>query len=47
MASREVFTTTQVQVHRPRYSSSIGRWRAFGRHLDRLSEAPGTHGAGL
>ncbi len=45
--SRDVFTTSQMQVRRPLYSSSIGRWKAFGRHLDPLSEALGVHGAGL
>jgi len=33
---RAVFTQSQAQVRRPLYSSSVGRWRLYERHLEPL-----------
>jgi hypothetical protein len=35
---RHVGTASRDQVHRPIYSSSIGRWRKYQTHLDPLVE---------
>ena len=36
---RAVFTQSQAQVRRPLYSSSVGRWRPYERHLEPLAVA--------
>ncbi|MBK7406297.1 MAG: sulfotransferase [Phycisphaerales bacterium] len=38
---RDVITESADQVRRPIYSSSIGRWKRFGAHLDPLARALG------
>ena len=35
---RKVLTASYDQVRRPVYSSSIGRWKNYNRHLSRLHE---------
>jgi hypothetical protein len=40
-SEREVRTASLAQVRRPIYASSVGRWRAFERHLGPLLEALG------
>ena len=39
---RAVFTQSQTQVRRPLYSSSVGRWRLYERHLGPLAAALGS-----
>jgi tetratricopeptide (TPR) repeat protein len=36
---RAVFTQSQAQVRRPLYSSSVGRWKPYARHLEPLAVA--------
>ncbi len=43
---RPVLTASRVQVRRPLYSSSIGKWRRYERHLDPLIEALGPYAKG-
>jgi Flp pilus assembly protein TadD len=38
-SQREVRTASNVQVRRPIYAASVGRWRRFERHLGPLMEA--------
>jgi hypothetical protein len=40
-SGREVRTASNVQVRRPIYAASVGRWRRFERHLGPLLEALG------
>ncbi len=40
-ARRQVRTASKDQVNRPIYRSSVGRWKAFERHLDVLKTALG------
>jgi tetratricopeptide (TPR) repeat protein len=37
-ARRNVYTASNLQVRQPMYATSIGRWRRFMPHLDRLLE---------
>ena len=38
---RAVRTVSKLQVRRPIYSSSVGRWRRYARHLAPLRQALG------
>lgn len=40
---RPVFTFSNQQVRQPIYSSSIGRWKKYGSHIDPLLKALGSH----
>jgi len=44
---RKVTTLSRHQVRRPMFTSSIGRWRRYERHLGPLIEALGPYGSGL
>src|SRR5207248_1355912 len=37
-SQRPVYTASNLQVRQPIYASSVGRWRRFEPHLDRLLE---------
>jgi len=43
---RPVLTASRVQVRRPLYSSSIGKWRRYASHLGPLVEALGPYAKG-
>ncbi len=43
---RPVLTASRVQVRRPLYSSSVGKWRRYARHLGPLIEALGPYAKG-
>ena len=43
---RPVLTASRVQVRRPPYASSVGKWRRYERHLGPLLEALGPYAKG-
>ncbi len=43
---RPVLTASRVQVRRPLYSSSVGKWRRYARHLGPLIETLGPYAKG-